>query len=148
MKSEALPFSFCAMVPLEAGEALERFSQRWDAKYPAISPSWRMDWPRLTVFFEYGPEIRKVIYTTNAIESLNYSLRKLLKTRGVFPNEEVDDADPRLESRDQSVRHPVRPQGTGMNISYTVNLTPLCQDTARPVQRLHDSYSHRRSHRT
>ena len=73
---------------VEAEEALERFSQNWDAKYPAISPSWRAEWERLTVFFDYSPEIRKVIYTTNAIESLNYSLRRMLKTRGSFPNDD------------------------------------------------------------
>ena len=76
-----------ATVP-EAEQALERFAERWDAKYPTISPSWLTDWDRLTVFFDYPPEIRRVIYTTNAIESVNYSLRKRLKTRGVFPNDE------------------------------------------------------------
>jgi len=73
----------------EAEEALERFSENWDAKYPAINPSWWADWERLTVFFDYSPEIRKVIYTTNAIESLNYSLRRMLKTRGSFPNDDA-----------------------------------------------------------
>jgi len=77
-----------AMTLTEAEEALERFSEKWDAKYPAISPSWRAEWERLTVFFDYSPEIRKVIYTTNAIESLNYSLRRMLKTRGSFPNDD------------------------------------------------------------
>lgn len=72
----------------EAETALEHFAERWDAKYPAISPSWRADWGRLTVFFDYPPEIRKVIYTTNAIESLNFSLRKIMKNRGAFPNDE------------------------------------------------------------
>ncbi len=72
----------------EAEQALKRFSATWDLKYPAISPSWRAEWQRLTVFFNYSPEIRKVIYTTNAVESLNYSLRKLLKTRGAFPNDD------------------------------------------------------------
>ena len=72
---------------LQAAEmALQEFSARWDEHYPAISPAWRRDWQRLTVFFEYPPAIRKIIYTTNAIESLNYSLRKVLKTKGVFPN--------------------------------------------------------------
>ena len=80
---------YAAPTLTEAEQALVRFSERWDAKYPAISPSWRADWQRLTVFFDYSPEIRKVIYTTNAIESLNYSLRKLLKTRGAFPNDEA-----------------------------------------------------------
>jgi transposase-like protein len=50
--------------------------------------TWRSEWERLTVFFDYSPEIRKVIYTTNAIESLNYSLRRMLKTRGSFPNDD------------------------------------------------------------
>ena len=77
-----------AVTLAEAEEALERFSENWDAKYPAISPSWRADWERLTVFFDYSPEIRKVIYTTNAIESLNYSLRRMLKNRGSFPNDD------------------------------------------------------------
>jgi putative transposase len=73
----------------EAEQALEAFSARWDEKYPAISPSWRADWERLTVFFDFPPDIRRVIYTTNAIESLNYSMRKLLKNRGAFPSDEA-----------------------------------------------------------
>lgn len=68
----------------EAEAALERFALTWDARYPTISSSWRRDWTRLTVFFDYPPAIRKALYTTNAIESLNYSLRKTLKkARGV-----------------------------------------------------------------
>ena len=75
---------------LAAGEAaLERFGEKWDEKYPAISPAWRAEWTRLSVFFDYPPAIRKVIYTTNAIESLNYSLRKILKNRGAFPSDEA-----------------------------------------------------------
>ena len=73
----------------EAEHALERFAERWDAKYPALSPSWLMDWDRLTVQCDYPPAIRRAIYTTNAIESLNYSLRKVLKGRDVFPNDEA-----------------------------------------------------------
>jgi putative transposase len=74
---------------LEAAEqALENFAERWDAKYPAISPAWRADWQRLTVLFDYPPEIRRAIYTTNAVESLNYSMRKVLKNRGAFPTDE------------------------------------------------------------
>src|SRR5919199_4540407 len=73
----------------EAEQALERFADRWDSKYPALSPSWLADWDRVTVLFDYPPEIRRVIYTTNAIESLNFTLRKRLKTRGAFPNDEA-----------------------------------------------------------
>jgi putative transposase len=73
----------------DAEQALERFADRWDAKYPAISPSWLADWDRLTVLFDYPPAIRRAISTTNAIESLNYSLRKVLKGRGAFPNDEA-----------------------------------------------------------
>jgi transposase-like protein len=77
-----------AMTLAAAEQALERFADRWDTKYPAISPSWLADWDRLTVFFDYPPAIRRAVYTTNAIESLNYSLRKVLKGRSAFPNDE------------------------------------------------------------
>lgn len=72
-----------------AETALERFAETWDARYPAISSSWLADWDRLIPLFEYPPQIRRVIYTTNAIESLNRSLRRVLKTRGAFPNDEA-----------------------------------------------------------
>jgi putative transposase len=68
---------------------LNDFAAKWDAKYPAIAKSWRANWLRVIPFFAYPPEIRRVIYTTNAIESVNFSLRKLTKTRGSFPNEEA-----------------------------------------------------------
>ena len=73
----------------EAEQALEKFAERWDSKYPAISRSWHANWSRLSVLFDYPAEIRKVIYTTNAIESLNYTLRKVLKKRGAFPTDEA-----------------------------------------------------------
>jgi putative transposase len=72
----------------EAEAAFERLAHTWDATYPTISAIWRRDWNRLMVFFDYPPAIRKVIYTTNAIESLNFSLRKVLKSRGAFPTDE------------------------------------------------------------
>jgi len=72
----------------EAEQALQTFEGKWDRKYPSISKSWRAHWPELTTFMKYPAEIRKVIYTTNAIESLNRSLRKISKNRGVFPHEE------------------------------------------------------------
>jgi putative transposase len=72
----------------EAEQALERFAAKWDGKYPSISKSWRAHWPELITFLKYPQEIRKAIYTTNAIESLNRSLRKISKNRGVFPNTE------------------------------------------------------------
>ena len=80
---------YSASILKEAEAALEQVAQTWDAKYPTISTSWRRDWDRLTVLFDYLPEIRKVIYTTNAIESLNFSLRKILKKRGAFPTDEA-----------------------------------------------------------
>ena len=72
----------------EAEQALRAFECKWDRKYPSISKSWRAHWPELITFLKYPAEIRKAIYTTNAIESLNRSLRKISKNRGVFPNEE------------------------------------------------------------
>ena len=68
--------------------ALTKFEKKWDKKYPMISKSWRTNWERLTVFMDFVPAIRKVIYTTNAIESLNMTLRKTIKNRASFPNDE------------------------------------------------------------
>ncbi len=73
----------------EAALRLEDFAAKWDAKYPTIAQKWRRNWERLTVFFAYPAEIRRVIYTTNAIESTNMSLRKVTKSRGSFPNDEA-----------------------------------------------------------
>ena len=72
----------------EAEGCLDTFEEKWIDKYPIIAKSWRNEWERLTVFFDFPPEIRKVIYTTNAIESLNYSMRRIIKKRGAFPNDE------------------------------------------------------------
>ena len=74
----------------EEGETrLSEFEQKWNASYPPIAQSWRRNWPRIIPFFDYPPEIRRVIYTTNAIESVNMSLRKITKNRGSFPSDEA-----------------------------------------------------------
>ena len=73
----------------EAEQRLAEFSLKWDVKFPTIAKSWRGNWARVIPFFAHPPEIRKVIYTTNAIESLNMSLRKVTKARGSFPNDEA-----------------------------------------------------------
>jgi putative transposase len=65
------------------------FEDKGDDAYLPISQSWRRNWPRIIQFFDYPPEIRKVIYTTNAIESVNMSLRKITKNRGSFPNDDA-----------------------------------------------------------
>ncbi len=73
----------------EAELRLGEFEDKWDGDYLPIGQSWRRNWSRLIPFFDYPPEIRKVIYTTNAIESVNMSLRKLTKNRGSFPSDEA-----------------------------------------------------------
>jgi putative transposase len=77
-----------AATVVEAEQALAAFEQKWDRKYPSISKSWRTHWPELITFLQYPAEIRKAIYTTNAIESVNRSLRQISKNRGVFPHQE------------------------------------------------------------
>jgi transposase-like protein len=72
----------------EAEAALDAFADKWDATYPAISQIWLRHWENIIPIFDYPMEIRKVIYTTNAIESLNRSLRKVIKTKAVFPDED------------------------------------------------------------
>ena len=72
----------------EAERALDAFSQEWDDLYPAISQIWLRHWEHVIPIFDYPMAIRRVIYTTNAIESLNRSFRKIIKTKAVFPDEE------------------------------------------------------------
>jgi len=73
----------------EAELQMDAFEEKWAEDYPPISQSWRRNWNRIIPFFDYPPEIRKVIYTTNAIESVNMSLRKITKNRGSFPSDEA-----------------------------------------------------------
>ena len=68
-----------------AEQALEAFAKKWDPRFPSISKSWRSRWENITPFFSYPAPIRKVIYTTNAIESVNASIRKVTAKRGAFP---------------------------------------------------------------
>jgi putative transposase len=78
-----------ASTATEAEMQRDEFGRKWDATYPMVSQIWRRHWDRIIPFFAYPGEIRKVIYTTNTIESLNMSLRKIIKMRGSFPNEEA-----------------------------------------------------------
>ena len=73
----------------EAEQRLVEFEAQWDDAYPSIAQIWRRNWDRIIPFFAYPPEIRKIIYTTNAIESVNMSLRKITKNRGSFPSDEA-----------------------------------------------------------
>lgn len=72
-----------------AMERLEEFEEKWDEKFPVIGRSWRQNWERVIPFFDFPPAVRKVIYTTNAIESLHSGVRKVIKNRGHFPNDEA-----------------------------------------------------------
>lgn len=72
----------------QAEDALTTFAHKWDSRYPTISQLWLRHWEQIIPFFAYPADIRRVVYTTNAIESLNRSLRKVLKTKGSFPDDE------------------------------------------------------------
>ena len=75
-------------VSKEAAEtALDELESRWGAQYPIVIKSWRSKWDNLSVYFKYPEDIRRVIYTTNAIEAVHRQFRKLTKTKGAFPNE-------------------------------------------------------------
>ncbi len=77
----------------QAAAQLDAFEEKWAGKYASIAPAWRRAWQEVIPFFAFDPAIRKIIYTTNAIESLNRVIRKSIKTRGSFP---TDDAATKL----------------------------------------------------
>jgi putative transposase len=79
---------YCASTEESALEALDNFSATWDGRYAMIAKSWRNRWTEIAPFFAFPPDIRKAIYTTNAIESLNYSIKKVMKNKLAFPNVE------------------------------------------------------------
>lgn len=79
---------YTAVTEDEALFALEEFAEKWNARYPIITKSWKANWQKINPMFRFPQEIRRAIYTTNVIESLNYSLRKITKTRAAFPTEE------------------------------------------------------------
>ena len=100
-----------------AVDELETFSAKWDARYPMISRSWKSRWAELTPFFKFPATIRKVIYTTNAIESLNFTVRKITKNRQSFPS--ADAAMKLLFMALQNISKrwtmPIRDWGSAMN---------------------------------
>jgi transposase-like protein len=83
-----LKLIYQAATVTEAEDAVANFAQKYDEVYPSISQIWLRHWERVIPLFDYPADIRKAIYTTNAIESVNRSLRKVLKTKGAFPDED------------------------------------------------------------
>ncbi len=73
----------------EAEQQLNAFAEKWDVRYPSIAKSWRTNWARVIPMFGMPSDIRRAVYTTNAIESLNMNLRKVIKTRASFPNDDA-----------------------------------------------------------
>lgn len=100
-----------------ASEELERFAMTWDPKYPTISRSWRSRWPEVIPFFKFPEVIRKVIYTTNAIESVNYTIRKVTKNRQSFPNTEAAEklVFMALQNISKKWTMPLRDWGSALN---------------------------------
>jgi putative transposase len=84
-----LKLIYRAATEMQAELELANFIAKWGHKYQAIGRLWKENWQHVIPFFEFPAEIRRVIYTTNAVESLHMSLRKIIKTRGSFPSEEA-----------------------------------------------------------
>lgn len=79
---------YAAVNEQAALDALETFAQNWDNKYPKIAKSWRENWANLSTYFKYPQEVRRLIYTTNTIEGFNRQLRKVTKSKSVFPTDD------------------------------------------------------------
>ena len=79
---------YAAVDEASALAALDAFAEKWDKKYPKIAQSWRENWPNLSAYFKYPQEVRRLIYTTNAIEGFNRQLRRVTKAKSVFPTDD------------------------------------------------------------
>lgn len=108
---------YTAVNEQQAKEALEIFTEQWDKKYPTISAMWNRHWQGIVPFLKYPEYIRKAIYTTNAIESLYSSLRKITKHRGAFPNDEsiVKIMYLALQNISKKWTMPIRPWSQAVN---------------------------------
>ncbi len=89
MSPKDLKWIYQATDDVQAEKALADFEAEWGHKYPPIAPSWRRAWQEVIPFFAFPPAVCKIIYTTNAIESLNCVIRKTTKTRGSFPTDDT-----------------------------------------------------------
>lgn len=98
-------------------DSLEEFGKKWNEKYPMIQTSWERNWNDLVEFFNYPKDIRRAIYTTNAIESLNYSLRKITRNKSSFPDDDSIYKVMYLAIRNASIRWtmPIREWGLAIN---------------------------------
>jgi len=85
----ALKAVYTAADEKAADDAMAEFEATWSEKYPTISRLWRQRWPQIVPFLAYPAPVRKMLYTTNPIESLNFQLRRVLKTKGLFPSDEA-----------------------------------------------------------
>ena len=79
---------YAAVDEASALAALDAIAEKWDKKYPKIARSWRDNWPNLSTYFKYPQEVRRLIYTTNTIEGFNRQLRKVTKSKSVFPTDD------------------------------------------------------------
>ena len=79
---------YAAATEEQARDELEAFAEKWDSKYPNISKSWRNNWSELSTYFKYSQELRRLIYTTNPVESFHSTIRKSTKGKGAFPTED------------------------------------------------------------
>ena len=115
--AQELKTIYTAVSTEKAAENLSLFAEKYAQKYPAIIKSWQRNWDRLMTFMAYHPDVRKVIYTTNAIESLNMTLRKVIKNRASFPNDESATKLLFLALRNASKKWtmPVRNWGAALN---------------------------------
>jgi len=84
-----LKLIYTAATLSEAETRLLEMVEKWESRYPVVARSWQANWARIVPLFQFTPEIRRAVYTTNAIESLNFSLRKIIKNRALFPNDEA-----------------------------------------------------------
>lgn len=131
---------YSAPTETEALAAFDEFAEKWDTRYPVISNSWRANWHKISPMFRFTQEIRSAIYTTNVIESLWSTLRKITKTRAAFPSEEAAIKLLWLGLHNASRRWtmPIRDWGAALNqfaiMFPSQYISNACTSSARSLQ--------------
>ena len=146
MIAKGLRAVYTAVNAETAAEALEELDEVWGNRYPGVIRIWRRAWEEFIPFLRFPPQLRKIVYTTNLVESVHYQLRKVTKTTGTFPHRPIrtETATPRRPEHHQQKRRKPRHRHPRLENSPQPTRNPLPQPTEpNPINQHEPTPSHR-----